>query len=118
MNNPQVTKAFNSPVGTSEAIRLLSINTVLKLKILYFNLFTKFSGAEGKIRLNKILFNLKNISKQHQQNANKELLLQVLDDDLLFSYGLQQKSSLTYNKENFHKLEKNNKENLNPNFYD
>jgi len=27
MNNPQVTKAFNSRVGTSEAIRLLSINT-------------------------------------------------------------------------------------------
>lgn len=27
MNNPQVTKAFNSQVGTSEAIRLLSINT-------------------------------------------------------------------------------------------
>ena len=27
MNNPQVTKAFNSWVGTSEAIRLLSINT-------------------------------------------------------------------------------------------
>jgi hypothetical protein len=27
MNNPQVTKAFNSLVGTSEAIRLLSINT-------------------------------------------------------------------------------------------
>ena len=25
MNNPQVTKAFNSLVGTSEAIRLLSI---------------------------------------------------------------------------------------------
>ncbi len=27
MNNPQVTKAFNSQVGTSETIRLLSINT-------------------------------------------------------------------------------------------
>jgi len=26
MNNPQVTKAFNSQVGTSEAIRLLNIN--------------------------------------------------------------------------------------------
>ena len=30
MNNPQVTKAFNSRVGTSEAIRLLSINTKLR----------------------------------------------------------------------------------------
>ena len=27
LNNPQVTKAFNSRVGTSEAIRLLSIDT-------------------------------------------------------------------------------------------
>jgi len=31
MNNPQVTKAFNSPVGTSEAIRLLNIDTKLLL---------------------------------------------------------------------------------------
>lgn len=30
MNNPQVTKAFYSRVGTSEAIRLLSINTKLR----------------------------------------------------------------------------------------
>jgi hypothetical protein len=30
MNNPQVTRAFNSRVGTSEAIRLLSINTKLR----------------------------------------------------------------------------------------
>lgn len=30
MNNPQVTKAFNSRVGTSEAIRLLSIDTKLR----------------------------------------------------------------------------------------
>jgi len=30
MNNPQVTKAFNSWVGTSEAIRLLSIDTKLR----------------------------------------------------------------------------------------
>lgn len=29
VNNPQVTKAFNSQVGTSEAIRLLNINTKL-----------------------------------------------------------------------------------------
>jgi hypothetical protein len=29
-NNPQVTKAFNSQVGTSEAIRLLSIDTKLR----------------------------------------------------------------------------------------
>jgi hypothetical protein len=29
VNNPQVTKAFNSQVGTSEAIRLLNINTRL-----------------------------------------------------------------------------------------
>jgi hypothetical protein len=32
MNNPQVTKASNSQVGTSEAIRLLAINTNSKLK--------------------------------------------------------------------------------------
>jgi hypothetical protein len=31
VNNPQVTKAFNSQVGTSEAIRLLNINTKLDL---------------------------------------------------------------------------------------
>jgi hypothetical protein len=30
MDNPQVTKAFNSRVGTSEAIRLLSIGTKLR----------------------------------------------------------------------------------------
>jgi len=32
VNNPQVTKAFNSQVGTSEAIRLLNINTKLDPK--------------------------------------------------------------------------------------
>ena len=30
MNNPQVTKASNSLVGTSEAIRMLNLNTNVK----------------------------------------------------------------------------------------
>ena len=37
MNNPQVTKAFNSLVGTSEAIRLLTINKINNNR-LYSNL--------------------------------------------------------------------------------
>jgi hypothetical protein len=38
-NNPQVTKAFNSQVGTSEAIRLLSISTNSN----FYNLNPNFS---------------------------------------------------------------------------
>jgi hypothetical protein len=42
MNNPQVTKAFNSLVGTSEAIRLLKINIQLKqYNVKMFSLSTK-----------------------------------------------------------------------------
>ena len=41
LGNPQVTKAFNWLVGTSETIRLLSINNVVLL-ILYFKIFFKF----------------------------------------------------------------------------
>jgi hypothetical protein len=39
MNNPQVTKAFNSLVGTSEAIRLLSINSNSKIDNLNPNFY-------------------------------------------------------------------------------
>ena len=41
LGNPQVTKAFNWLVGTSETIRLLSINNFVLL-ILYFKIFFKF----------------------------------------------------------------------------
>jgi hypothetical protein len=44
MNNPQVTKAFNSLVGTSEAICLLNLNILLKQKqynLKTFNFSTK-----------------------------------------------------------------------------
>jgi len=42
MNNPQVTKAFNSLVGTSEAIRLLSIFS------------SKIKGYRSYIRVNHL----------------------------------------------------------------
>jgi len=41
INNPQVTKAFNSQVGTSEAIRLLNIDTKLKTNIEKNNKFNQ-----------------------------------------------------------------------------
>jgi hypothetical protein len=52
MNNPQVTKAFNSQVGTSEAIRLLSINTNPNNKRNLNPYFvTGFTDAEGSFQI-------------------------------------------------------------------
>lgn len=115
MNNPQVTKAFNSQVGTSEAIRLLFINNSLKYKNFNFN-FTDLVRAGVKIILSNF-FNLKKNFNLSQQNVNK-FNNQLLFSRLQLPYEQQQESSLIYNKENFNKLEKNNKGDLNPNFSD
>jgi hypothetical protein len=56
MNNSQVTKAFNSQVGTSEAIRLLTVNTNSKLKKLNPNFFEWLAGlidGDGSFLLSK-----------------------------------------------------------------
>lgn len=54
MNNPQVTKAFNSLVGTSEAIRLLSILYIFQKKKMGCRFYrTKVNHPTPQIRNNK-----------------------------------------------------------------
>jgi hypothetical protein len=57
MKNPQVTKAFNSQVGTSEAIRLLNIDTKLKTNIGKNNKFNQWLAGlidgDGSFLLSK-----------------------------------------------------------------
>jgi hypothetical protein len=53
VNNPQVTKAFNSQVGTSEAIRLLNINNNLNLNIKRNEWLAGLIDGDGSFLLTK-----------------------------------------------------------------
>ena len=92
LGNPQVTKAFNWLVGTSETIRLLSINNFVLL-ILYFNIFFKFFInytfiVVPSLRL-KGVRTYKNISQPSNPGSNnpqfKEWLAGLIDGDGYFS---------------------------------
>ena len=56
MNNPQVTKAFNSLVGTSEAIRLLSIYCLKKIHFVFIKAsrsYIRISHPENPVSKSK-----------------------------------------------------------------
>ena len=92
LGNPQVTKAFNWLVGTSETIRLLSIINFVLL-ILYFNIFFKFFInytfiVVPSLRL-KGVRTYKKISQPSNPGSNnpqfKEWLAGLIDGDGYFS---------------------------------
>ena len=92
-NNSQVTKAFNSLVGTSEAIRLLSKYYLFKIKNSIFFCLVQISSKKVFNRSNLIMNHPLNLGS-NKDNKFKEWLAGLIDGDGSFQMTKKGSASL------------------------